>query len=162
MSAHKIREIRKTDATWIFEACQDEQIKYWTTIPRPYLIEHAHAFVNGDFPEYKIWAIENEESKPVGVISIHGIDESGAADLGYFVAKWGRGKGAAKDAIAQVESYAKTDPSIKSIAACISDLNTFSQRAAEAAGLKKSDVATRTCRAGDLETSACMYRKMLY
>ena len=159
MPAYKIREILEADASWIYEACQDEQVQYWTTVPRPYLLEHAQSFVRGEFPEYKIWAIEDEESKPVGIISIHEVDESGMADLGYFVAKWGRGKGAGKSAIELVEQYAKTVPIIKSLAACISDLNTHSQRIAEAAGLKKSEVAKRTCPAGDTQTAASIYRK---
>ena len=75
-----LRPPAESDVEQIFEACQDKEIQFWTTIPRPYLIEHANGFVNGDFPEYKIWAIENEESKPVGVISIHEVDESGAAE----------------------------------------------------------------------------------
>lgn len=159
MQAYKIREINEGDAPWIFEACQDEQIQFWTTVPRPYLIEHAHSFVRGEIPEYKIWAIEDVEASPVGIISIHEIDESGVANLGYFVAKWGRGKGAGKSAIELVEQYAKTDPKIKSIAACISDLNTHSQRVAEAAGLTKSEAASRTCPAGDTQTTASIYRK---
>ena len=161
MQAYKIREITEADASWIYDACQDEQVQYWTTVPRPYLIEHADSFVRGEFPEYKIWAILDQEAKPVGIISIHEIDEFGAANLGYFVAKWGRGKGAGKSAIELVTQYAKTDSKIKSIAACISDLNTHSQRIAEAAGLMKSEVADRTCPAGELQTSASIYRKSI-
>lgn len=130
-------------------------------MPRPYLIEHAQSFVRGEFPEYKIWAIEDDAARAVGLISIHEVDESGDASLGYFVAQWGRGKGAVTDAIQLVEQYAKSDPTIKSLAACISDLNTFSQRVAEAAGLKKSEVANRTCPAGELQTSATIYRKTI-
>ena len=161
MQAYKIREINGADASWIYEACQDDQIQFWTTVPRPYLIEHAHSFVRGEFPEYKIWAIEDEKRKPVGIISIHEIDESGAASLGYFVAKWGRGRGAGKSAIELVEQYAKTDPKIKSLAACISDLNAHSQRIAEAAGLIRSEIANRTCPAGETQTTASIYRKAL-
>ena len=161
MPSHSIREIAKSDASWIYEACQDEQIQFWTTVPRPYLIEHATGFVNGDFPEYKIWVIEDSESRAVGVISIHEVDESGAASLGYFVANWGRGNGAAKDAILKVEAFAKSDPKIKSLSACISELNLFSQKAAEAAGLMKSEVAVQTCPAGDVQTRAFIYRKVV-
>jgi len=47
MSSHSLHAIKPTDATWIFDACQDEQIQYWTTVPKPYLMEHAIAFANG-------------------------------------------------------------------------------------------------------------------
>ena len=70
MSAHSLREIKPTDATWIFEACQDEQIQYWTTIPKPYLMEHAVGFANGKTSEKKVWVIEDSTKKEVGVISV--------------------------------------------------------------------------------------------
>jgi RimJ/RimL family protein N-acetyltransferase len=159
MSNHKIREISSADASWIFDACQDEQTQFWTTIPRPYLLEHALGYANGDFPEYRIWVIEDEESRPVGLISIHEVDANGDADLGLMVAPWGRGKGAGKNAINLVEQYAQNDPKIVSLLACISDLNIVSQKVAEAAGLTKSEVAERTCPAGYIQTSASNYRK---
>jgi RimJ/RimL family protein N-acetyltransferase len=159
VTSHQIRDLSVSDIPWLFEACQDREIQFWTTIPRPYLMEHAQGYVNGDFPEYKIWVIVDEESRPVGLISIHEVDEGGVADLGLMVAPWGRGKGAGKNAIGLVEKYAQGDPKIKSLAACISNLNIASQKVAEAAGLIKSEVANRTCPAGDTQTSASMYRK---
>lgn len=161
MATHKIREIIPSDAPWIFDACQDSQTQFWTTIPRPYLLKHAHAYANGEIPEYKIWVIETEDSRPVGLISIHAIDMNGDADLGYMVAPWGRGQGAAKDAINLVEKYAQDDPRIVSLVACISDINMISQKVAESSGLVKSEVAERTCPAGDIQTSAHMYRKTI-
>ena len=161
MFRHKIRSIVETDAKWIYEACQDEQIHYWTTVPRPYLVEHAQAFVRGEFPEYRIWVIENEVSRPVGLISIHSVNELGEADIGYWVAPWGRSCGATKEAIQLVEQFAVGDSAITSLIACISDLNTASQKVAESAGLKKSEAANKTCPAGCDQTSATIYRKLL-
>ena len=77
MSVHHLRDIKPTDASWVFDACQDEQIQYWTTVPKPYLMEHANGFTVNALNEYKIWVIENEDSQPVGVISIHKVDEHG-------------------------------------------------------------------------------------
>ena len=54
MPAHSLRALKPTDATWIFEACQDEQIQYWTTVPKPYLMEHAFGFANGKTSEKKV------------------------------------------------------------------------------------------------------------
>jgi len=161
MQGYKIREVSEADAPWIHEACQDEQIQFWTTVPKPYLIEHARSFVRGEFPEYKVWAIVHGDLKPFGIISIHTVSESGDAEIGYWVAKWGRGKGASKAAIKLVEQFARGDSKIKSLAACISELNIHSQKVAESAGLKKSEVAARTCPAGDSQTSASMYRMQI-
>ena len=161
MSAHFLRALKPTDATWIFEACQDEQIQYWTTVPKPYLMEHAVGFANGKTSEKKVWVIEDSTKKEVGVISIHGVNENGNAEIGYWVAPWGRGAGATKDAISAMAEYAKTQSDIKSIQATISDLNIASQKVAIAAGLAKAEAAAKTCPAGDVETTATYYRKAL-
>jgi len=161
MSSHSIRDITPTDASWIFDACQDEQIQYWTTVPKPYLMEHATSFTANALNEYKIWIIENEQNKPVGVISIHTVNEDGVAEIGYWIAPWGRGMGATKDAIKSLAEYAKTQPDIKSIQATISDLNIVSQKVAIAAGLAKTEAAAKTCPAGSVETTATYYRKAL-
>ena len=161
MSSHSIRDITPTDASWIFDACQDEQIQYWTTVPKPYLMEHATSFTANALNEYKIWIIENEQNKPVGVISIHTVNEDSVAEIGYWVAPWGRGMGATKDAIKSLAEYAKTQSDIKSIQATISDLNIASQKVVIAAGLAKAEAAVKTCPAGGVETTATYYRKAL-
>ena len=161
MNSLSIRDIHRDDAPWIFQACQDPQIRYWTTIPRPYLLEDAQAFTRGEFPEYKLWVIEDESGAPVGVISIHSVDEDGVADIGYWIAPWGRGRGAATQAVALVERYARTDQSIKTLSACISDENLISQRVARAAGFTDTSPSPTTCRAGECQTSATLYRKRI-
>ena len=161
MSSYSLRAIKPTDATWIFDACQDEQIQYWTTVPKPYLMEHAVGFDNGKTSEKKVWVIEDSSKKEVGVISIHGVDENGNAEIGYWVAVWGRGVGATKDAIISLAEYAKTQSDIKSIQATISDLNIASQAVAIAAGLARAEAAAKTCPAGGVETTATYYRKAL-
>jgi len=124
-------------------------------------MEHATSFTANALNEYKIWIIENEQNKPVGVISIHTVNEDSVAEIGYWVAPWGRGMGATKDAIKSLAEYAKTQPDIKSIQATISDLNIVSQKVAIAAGLAKTEAAAKTCPAGSVETTATYYRKAL-
>ncbi len=159
MTSFQLREIKESDASWIYEACQDGEIQYWTSIPKPYLIEHAQSFAKGESNEYMIWVVENEESRPVGVISIHTVDEAGSADIGYWISPWGRGKGATKEAINLVEEYARSDSKINSLEASIADLNIASLKVAESAGFRKTSEASRTCPAGCSQTSASVYRK---
>lgn len=158
---HSIRLINPSDASWIYEACQDHQTQNWTRIPRPYLMEHAVGFANGETDELIVWVIEDSKSKPVGLISIHGVDESGNAEIGYSVAPWGRGKNAIVEAISIVEEYANTQSEIKCIVATISDLNIASQKVALRAGLIKAEPASKLCPAGDQQTAATNYRKIL-
>jgi RimJ/RimL family protein N-acetyltransferase len=161
MISHSIREIAQSHANWIFNACQDKEIQFWTTVPRPYTIEHAQSFIRGEFPEYKIWVIEDKQSKAIGVISIHSVDEAGNAEIGYWVAPWGRGNGATKDAISLIQEYAISDPKIKFLQACISNLNTASQKVAESAGLIKAEAACKSCPAGDEQSTSTYFRKAI-
>ena len=128
-------------------------------VPRPYTLQHAQGFIRGAVPEYKIWVIEDKQSKPVGIISIHTVDEAGNAEIGYWMAPWGRGKGATKDAISLVGNYAKTDPKIKFLQACIADLNIASQKVVESAGLIKAEAAAKKVPAGDEKVSSTFFRK---
>ena len=161
MSSHSLRAVKPADTTWIFDACQDEQIQYWTTVPKPYLMEHAVAFANGKTNEKKVWVIHDSNEKEVGVISIHGVDENGNAEIGYWVAPWGRGVGGTIDAIKSVAEHLRTQSDVKSIQATISDLNIASQKVAIAAGLSIAEAASKTCPAGAVETTATYYRKAL-
>lgn len=161
MSSHSLRALQSGDAEWIFTACQDPEIHYWTTIPKPYRYEDAEAFVNGAVPEYRIWVVEESSGKPAGLISIHSVNELGEGDLGYWIAPWARGKGATKVAIDLVVKESAKDPNIRSLVAVISDKNFRSQRVAISAGLHRGEVAPRKCPAGCEESSATIYRMTL-
>ena len=160
-SVHTLRAINPADASWIYDACQDQEIQYWTTVPKPYLKEHAESFANGKTKELKVWVIEDNQGKPVGLISIHEVDESGNAEIGYWVAPWGRGQNAIVNAIGLVEEYAKTQENIKFIQATISDLNIASQTVAQRAGLIKAEASCKMCPAGGVDTAAIYFRKKL-
>lgn len=161
MSNHTLRAISPSDAQWIYEACQDQQIQYWTTIPKPYLLEHAQAFAAEKVKEYKIWVIEDKQNNAIGVISIHDVDSDGNAEIGYWVAPWGRGKNAVVNSIAEVEKFANNQSNIKTIQATISDLNEASQKVAIKSGLQRVEASCKMCPAGDQETPSSIYRKVL-
>jgi RimJ/RimL family protein N-acetyltransferase len=76
-------------------ACRDEQTWTWTTVPNPYELEHAEAYINrtvGTLIDSETrWAIEVDGrfSGNIGAM----LDGAGRADVGYFVAPWARGRG---------------------------------------------------------------------
>ena len=93
--------------TWIPEdreqllaACQDEDTQAWTTLPSPYLAEHAELFlatcalrwVQG-LASFAI--LDDEESTLLGSIGFVGIPEEGVVEVGYWVAPWARRRGVA-------------------------------------------------------------------
>ncbi len=159
----EIREPLLADAEWITQACQDSEIQRWTLVPRPYKREHAIGFINNTINEVHRWVIEDQATnEPVGVISIHAIDlDTGDADTGYWIAPWGRRRGAAAYALYLVEQFALTIPTIKFLSAHIAETNAASRATASRAGFINMGSSAESCPDGNNQVSALTYVKHL-
>ena len=159
----EIREPLLADAEWITQACQDSEIQRWTLVPRPYNREHAIGFVNNTINEAHLWVIEDQATtEPVGVISIHTIDlDTGDADIGYWIAPWGRRRGAAAYALNLVEQFALTLPTIKFLSAHIAETNEASRATASRAGFTNMGSSAESCPDGNNQVPALTYVKQL-
>ncbi len=72
---------------------------------------------------------------PLGLVSIHEIDQvTGEAEIGYWVAPWGRGMGAAASGIRLLITTIKPDDNIRSLVAYVAQDNIASCRTIERAG----------------------------
>lgn len=90
------------DAEDVFEACQDEQIQRFTTVPSPYAYADAEFFVGTVSP--KGWESGSAASFAVkdattgqllAAVGLHGfVGRDSSAELGYWCAPWARGRGA--------------------------------------------------------------------
>jgi RimJ/RimL family protein N-acetyltransferase len=151
------------DAEWITQACQDIEIQRWTLVPRPYKHEHALGFIDNTINEAHRWVIEHQETnEPVGVIGIHSIDlDTGDADIGYWIAPWGRRRGAAVYALNLVEQFALTIPSINSLSAHIAETNVASRATASRAGFVNMGSTPKPCPDGENLVPALTYVKHL-
>lgn len=156
----RLRELRVDDAEWIYDACQDAEIQRWTLVPRPYLREHADSFVATGAGEFRNWVIVSAEPRPVGMISVHSI-ESGEASIGYWVAPWGRGVGAASAALRLVIDELRDMSGVTAVTANIAEGNTASLRTVEACGFTVSCTLPLGCRDNDLAVDALEYRLTL-
>ena len=159
----EIREPLLADAEWITQACQDTEIQRWTLVPRPYKREHALGFIENTINEAHRWVIEHQETnEPVGVVSIHTIDiDAGDADVGYWIAPWGRRCGAAVHALHLVEQFALTIPTIKFLSAHIAETNAASRATASRAGFDNAGSSAESCPDGDNQVPALTYVKHL-
>ncbi|MFD0784173.1 GNAT family N-acetyltransferase, partial [Micromonospora azadirachtae] len=94
-----LRPWRADDAEDVFRACQDPDIQRWTTVPRPYLPEHAHGFVT-DFtadawregtgaPFAVCDATTGELLGSCGLVALD--TRLGSGEVGYWTAPWARG-----------------------------------------------------------------------
>ena len=151
------------DAEWITRACQDAEIQRWTLVPRPYMRDHALGFIDNTIGETYRWIIEQQETnEAVGVVSIHTIDpDTGDADVGYWIAPWGRRRAAAVHALYLVEQFALTIPSIKFLSAHIAETNVASRATASRAGFIIMGNAQEPCPDGENLVPALTYIKYL-
>ena len=161
MTLISLRRLVETDHEWIFRACQDLEIQRFTLIPRPYTREHAIEFLRPQSGEYSVWVIQSGDD-PVGVISIHKIDEStGTASVGYWIAKWGRGQRAASHALTLLCEYARNISKIHTLTAQIATTNVASRATAERSGFKNTIDIAETCPDGDTQVVALLYSKQI-
>jgi RimJ/RimL family protein N-acetyltransferase len=99
------------DAPAIYTACQDPDIQRWTTVPSPYLREHADQFVS-DYVT-NAWATgaaavfavtDIADGRLLASVGLHfdrGRD-GGIAEIGYWTAAPARGRGLMTEAAAAV------------------------------------------------------------
>ncbi|MEU1757762.1 GNAT family N-acetyltransferase [Micromonospora sp. NPDC005223] len=98
-----LRPWRAEDADAVHRACQDPDIQRWTTVPRPYLPEHATesvtttsatAWAEGTGAQFAVCdAGTGELLASIGLDSIDRALDS--AEVGYWTAPWARGRGVA-------------------------------------------------------------------
>lgn len=163
MAIFALRQPVLADAEWITQACQDSDIQRWTLIPRPYMRDHALGFIDNTINEAHRWVIEQQETnEAVGVVGIHTIDlDTGDANTGYWIAQWGRRRGAAVHALHLVEQFALTIPTIKFLSAHIAETNAASRATASRAGFISMGNAQKPCRDGENLVPALTYVKHL-
>ena len=174
------------DVDWITEACQDAEIQRWTLVPRPYGSADARYFIEHPELELRRWVIEHDE-RAVGVIGVHGVNDDGDAEVGYWIAPWGRrigagstavrlvtgelsvwddvtwGRGArcASGALDLVAVAVADDVSIRALTARIAVGNVASRRTAERAGFAEARRIVDGCHDGDDKADAILYRRAL-
>lgn len=142
------RELLPEDQSWIERASQDSEIQKWTA--------------NGgqQVKERQAWVIL-KDTEPVGVISLHSVDLlTSAADVGYWVAPWGRRQGAASAALRLVEGELIQTPEVKSIQLSIMEGNHASIALATSLGYELVSAGTCSCGSQGV-VPAVIYEKKL-
>lgn len=94
-----LRPLADDDVDAITRGCQDAEIMRWTTVPNPYLPEHAEYFVreHGPGPQWwqaPTWAITVGGGPWCGTMGLR-LDGDAGADVGFMVAPDARNRGLA-------------------------------------------------------------------
>lgn len=143
-----LRLLEPADHKWVSEAAEDPEIQKWTA--------------NGgrSVDDRKSWAIL-KDSEPVGVISLHSVDLlTSVADVGYWIAAWGRRQGAATAALELVENELRLMPGVNSIQLSIMEGNEASITLAQSLGYQL--VSSGSCSCGlQGVVPALIYEKQL-
>ncbi len=159
--AHRLRALQPHDAEWIYRACQDPDIQRWTMVPRPYTREHAESFVvdyGGELAAYAI--VTSVTDEPIGVAGLHHVRD-GVASVGYWVAPWGRGNGAAANALRVLRTLIYRNTEAHIARALIAETNIASRRTAERAGFTLTGPDPDTCPDGANQVVALRYESAL-
>jgi len=113
-----MRTVGPPDTDSVYEAAQDPEIQRWTTIPSPYLREHAESFTdqlvpdgwtNGSMFTWGLFLPEGEEL--VGMLGLS-MRSMSAAEIGFWGTKEHRGKGYVTEAVLAASRWAFTRLSI--------------------------------------------------
>ena len=128
-----IRELVPEDQSWIERAAEDPEIQRWTA--------NRGQSVN----DRQSWAIL-KDAEPVGLVSLHSVDLlTSVADVGYWVAPWGRRQGAASAALGLVENELTQISGVKSIQLSIMEGNEPSKALATSLGYELVSAGTCSC-----------------
>jgi len=142
-----LRALEERDIEAVAEACNDPETVRWLPLPRPYGRPEARWFIDIFAPTTRasgvgiVRAVERE-GRLVGCVDVKRVDWAArTAEVGYWVAPWGRGSGAATDATRTVSEWMLRDRGFERVELRAATGNLASQRVAEKAGFVREGVA---------------------
>lgn len=134
-----LRTVGPHDTDAVYDAVQDPDIQRWTTIPSPYLREHAAGFTDQMVPDG--WAdgsmftfgVFVPSGELVGMLAIT-MRSLGTGEIGFWAKKEHRGNGYITEAAIAASRWAFTDISLDRVEWRAQVGNTASRAVAENAG----------------------------
>ncbi|MDQ0684207.1 RimJ/RimL family protein N-acetyltransferase [Streptomyces achromogenes] len=134
-----LRPLGPQDTDALYVAAQDPDIQRWTTIPSPYLPEHARSFIELIAPEgwttgaMSTFGVFLPNGALTGVLSLT-MRSPGTAEIGFWAVKEHRGRGYTTEAVLAATRWAFTTLSVDRVEWRAEVGNTPSRVVAEHAG----------------------------
>jgi RimJ/RimL family protein N-acetyltransferase len=142
-----LRPFTLDDVGWVTEACQDPSIGRFTTIPQPYDESSAREWIGAHDDLRRggealaLAIVEAEGGAPLGSVGLQGISwDHLRAEIGYWVAHWGRRRGAATRATRLLAAHGFGTLGLERIEVTVYVGNRASQGVAEKAGCVREGV----------------------
>lgn len=145
-----LRPWRFDDAGAVLVACQDPDIQRFTTVPVPYLAEHAEGFVtdraSGSWArrEGVAFCLAGGDDEVLGACGIVAVDHQRlVGEVGYWVGPAGRGRGVAARALRLLADWAFGQIGLARLELYIEPENTASIKVAARAGCEREGLLRR-------------------
>jgi RimJ/RimL family protein N-acetyltransferase len=141
-----LRAFTLDDVEWVTEGCQDPEVTRFTGIPEPYTPDDAHDWIgkqadlraSGEGLHLAVTAAADGE--PLGSVGLQRIAwDQRRGEVGYWIAHWGRRRGAASSAVRLLAAHAFAIGFDRIEVIPFVD-NPASQRVAEKAGCRREGV----------------------
>ncbi|MEU3148105.1 MULTISPECIES: GNAT family N-acetyltransferase [unclassified Streptomyces] len=134
-----LRTVGTQDTDAVYAACQDADIQRWTTVPSPYLPEHARGFTEEMIPNG--WASGSmftfgaflPSGELTGMLGLT-MQSPGMGEIGYWGVKEHRGHGYVAEGVVAVSRWAFTKMSVDRVEWRAEVGNRASRAVAERAG----------------------------
>lgn len=143
----RLRPWRESDIDQVVASCQDPEIQRWTTVPVPYLRDHAVDFVESMAPEQwsdrsgALFCVAGPDDRVLGSCGLVAVDaEHLVAEVGYWVAAEARGAGVAQRSITALAAWALGDGGMQRLEFYIEPANLASCGVAERVGCVREGV----------------------
>jgi [ribosomal protein S5]-alanine N-acetyltransferase len=140
-----LRRLEPGDIPWVTAACSDRELsRYIPAIPYPYAEADARAFIERSTRAWTegtaaTFVISNApDGAGLGTIGLHlAAGDTGLAQVGYWLAREARGRGAATITVQLVSRWAFTALGVDRLSLQTAPENVASQRVAERAGFTR-------------------------
>jgi RimJ/RimL family protein N-acetyltransferase len=163
--AATLRPWEPSDVSFVYFACQDDELRRWTRLPTPYRATHAAAFVTKHArpqPEETgaFFAITRTDTgELLGSISFSTIDWAGRrASVEYWLAPESRGQGFATAALDALIAWGSSDLGIEEVGLVVDADNPSAPCVARRAGFVPTESSTETSSTRELLVWRCARR----
>jgi RimJ/RimL family protein N-acetyltransferase len=143
----RLRPWRESDVDQVTAACQDADIQRWTTVPVPYLRDHAVDFVESLASDQwaarsgALFCVAGPDDRVLGSCGLVSVDaEHLVAEVGYWVAAEARGAGVAERSVKALAAWALGDGGMHRLEFYIEPANLASRGVAERVGCVREGV----------------------
>jgi RimJ/RimL family protein N-acetyltransferase len=126
-----LRPFSEDDAPAVANACRDPEIARWIPVPVPYTEEDARTYI-AEVPDTRA-IVDAESGELLGSIGWQVVDQ-GNVQIGYWVKREARGRGAATSALRLLSCWALDELGAKRVQLLAEPENHASRRVAEKAG----------------------------